>query len=89
MRQEAELYVKQQAEEVISQAREKALTYDQIIRDRVEYLRKLKDSMEGELSVIDESIASALALKSEEGAGKKDGQEETNTKTDDEGTQES
>ena len=89
MRQEAELYVKQQAEEVISQAREKALTYDQIIRDRVEYLRKLKDSMEGELSVIDESIASAMALKSEEGAGKKDGQEETNTKTDDEGTQES
>lgn len=66
MRREAELYVKQQTEDVVAKAREKALAYDQSIRERVAFLRKMKTMMESELATVDGSLSSALALQETE-----------------------
>ena len=83
MRRETDLYVKQQREEVVAKVRAKALAYDQIIRDRVEFLRKLKGSMEAELSVVEKSIAAApaaSALNDEENGDEMNGKQEESGK---------
>ncbi len=57
MHREAELSIKQQLEEATNRVRAIVAEYDRLVRDKNNFLRKVKLTMESELAVINQTLA--------------------------------
>lgn len=56
MRREAELKAKQQLDEVKAKVHAVAAEYDRLVREKNQFLRKLKVTMESELAIVNETL---------------------------------